>query len=162
MRLPRGTPEICSLVGAIGSTLVAYELELCFVDYGEAPFPMQTTSLRTGRTVQLQDTSQVSARRVLRLDGRPQAIAAHRNPRWTRTRIEAIDVRTGDVTVLLPGLRNRHNEWLGLSDQVLPGSWVLIEPWGVDPDRDAKLRTAVFNVRTRQLIELPLGTAGWS
>jgi hypothetical protein len=161
MRLPRGTPSICSLIGAIGTILVAYELELCFVDYGGAPFPMQTTSLVTGRTRPLQDRSQVGAGRVLWLDGRPVAIAAHRSRTWSRTRIESIDLRTGKVTTLVPAMRNEEDAWLRVSQQVLPGSWVLIEPWGIDPDQDATLTARLLDTETGRLIELPPGTAGW-
>ena len=53
-----------------------------------------------------------------------------------------------------------HEAWLRVSDQLLPVPWVLIEPWG-DSTAMSETPSRLLNVLTGEVIELPLGTAGW-
>ena len=52
--------------------------------------------------------------------------------------------------------------WLGVSSQVMPGAWVLVEPWGIETTGSTSLTSRLVNIRTGEVIELPLGTSGWS
>jgi len=162
--LAADAPELCAVVGATDRWLLAYDEDMCHVDGGEMPFPSRVVSLLDGSSRLLTDEPQVAFSRVLVIDGRPVGIADHRSQDWTTTSIERFDLESGVRTTVLDGVRNLdgvRREWLGVSAQVLPAPWVLIEPWGVGADEMALLAASVLNVVTGERIELPAGTAGW-
>jgi hypothetical protein len=165
MTLPAGTPELCSLVGATDQWLVVYDKAMCSADTGDAPFPLRGISLANGQSFRITDASQVIAHRVLVIDGRAVVVAGHRSTDWSTTDVETWDVRTGSSEVLVRGLANGPDGtlgWIGVSAQQLPVPWVLLEPWGIDPTGPSTLPTRLLDVATGRLIELPLGTAGWT
>jgi hypothetical protein len=165
VRLPAGTPELCSVVGATDQWLVVYDEEMCTADTGDAPFPLRGISLASGQSFRITDVSQVMASRVMVEDGRAVVVASHRSQDWSTSDIEIYDVRTGAMRVLVTGLPNEPDGtlgWMGVSSQQLPSPWVLVEPWGIDPTGPSTLPARLLNVTTGRVIELPLGTAGWS
>jgi hypothetical protein len=162
MTLAAGTPELCSLVGATDAWLIAYEEEVCYADGDEFPLPWRAISLADGTSHRITDAPQVGASRVVLVNGRPVAIASHRSADWTTTDVEAYDVETGTMRVLVGGLANDPDGnlgWLRVSAQVLPDPWVLVEPWG-EATAAGMLPARLLNVVTGEVIELPLGTAG--
>lgn len=164
MRLPRGTPELCNLIGATAAWLVTSDEDVCYADVDRAPMPWRQTSLIDGGSHLISDAPQVSIGRVMVVDGRTLAIAAHRSRDWTRTDIRAYDLEGGGYETIVDGLDNHtggeHEAWLRVSDQLLPVPWVLIEPWG-DSTAMSETPSRLLNVLTGEVIELPLGTAGW-
>jgi hypothetical protein len=163
VRLAAGTPGLCSLVAATDAWLVASDEDLCSVDTGEAPFPWRVISLSDGHSRLITDESQVAIGRVLAIDGHPVAVAGHRTPDWSKTSVETYRLPRGPADVVVAGLANAPDDaaWLGVSGQVMPGSWVLIEPWGVETTVASPLTARLLDVATGRQIELPLGTAGW-
>jgi hypothetical protein len=165
MTLPAGTPELCSVVGATDLWLVVYDKAMCAADTAAAPFPLRGISLASGQSFRITDASQVIAHRVLVIDGRAVVVAGHRSADWSTTDVEAWDVLTGASEVVVRGLASSPDGalgWIGVSSQQLPAPWVLLEPWGIDPSGPSMLPTRLLNVATGDLVELPLGMAGWT
>ena len=137
------------------------------LDVAEAPFPWRSIALGDGASRLLTDRSQVGIARVLRSAARrsPSPVvdpAVGPRPTSRRTRSPS-----GKRHVIVEGLDNdadadAYGGWLGVSSQVMPGAWVLVEPWGIETTGAASLTSRLVNVRTGEVIELPLGTSGWS
>ena len=70
--------------------------------------PWRQTSLIDGGSHLISDAPQVSIGRVMVVDGRTLAIAAHRSRDWTRTDIRAYDLEGGGYETIVDGLDNAH------------------------------------------------------
>ncbi len=166
-RLPAGTPEVCDLAGATDDWVVASDEDLCSLDAAEAPFPWRSIALGDGANRPLTDRSQVGIARVLKLGGDTVAVAGRRSGDWSTTDIETYDAPSGKRHIIVKGLDNDADAddsggWLGVSSQLMPGAWVLVEPWGIETTGSTSLTSRLVNIRTGEVIELPLGTSGWS
>jgi hypothetical protein len=165
-RMPPGTAEVCDLAGATDDWLVASDEDLCYLDVAEAPFPWRSIALGDGASRPLTDRSQVGIARLLKLGGNTVAVADRRSGDWSTTDVETYDVPSGKRHVIVERLDNDADAddssgWLGVSPQVMPGSWVLIEPRGIETTDASPLTSRLLDVATGRQIELPLGTAGW-
>ena len=164
--LPRGTPKVCSAIGASRQWLVVYDLDGCFVDTGDGAMPIRAISRAEG-TSHVVDGTHLLARRVVELDGATLVVASERGPDWSTTDIVTIEVASRARqrhARSLPNLHDGSEGWLGVSPISLPGSWVLVEPWGVEPGgtSDGIVPAArLLDLATNDLIELLPNTFGW-
>jgi hypothetical protein len=163
MSLPKGTPIVCSIVGATRDWLVVYDDATCFGDTGESPMPLRAIDLRDGKSGLL-GTEHVLAGRVVDVGDQAHILAAGARAQPT-TDILSISIEGGSRELLVRGLANAGDPvsgFLAISHERLIDPWVLIAPSVDSTATTSPPNAQLLNVETKELIELPPGTSGWN
>jgi hypothetical protein len=159
--LPGHPPIVCSIVGATSDWLVVSDDDACWADTSEAALPYRAIR-RSDGTSHLITDDHVGAERVIPFGGRTYLVAADPAFAGATVSIVTYDVESGRKAVQLRGLlASPEEQTVAVSDVVLPGAWVLLEPWFVDAPSLPQIPARLLDLSTGTLIELPLGTFGW-
>jgi hypothetical protein len=90
--------------------------------------------------------------------------AAIRSLDWKVSEVVAYELETGIRRTVLSGLSNGDGDqgWVGVSPEVLPDGWVLVEWWGVEDTASPSVGGYLLNIETGEVITLAPGTVGWT
>jgi hypothetical protein len=159
--LPGKPPGLCQLIGATREWLVVQDGDACFADYSEAPLPVRAIRRADGASHLVTD-DHVQIGRVVDVGARTWLIGADRIFAGSDVGIVRYDAATGKKDVLVPTLPAAANDQTYIvSRAVLPGSWVLLQPWFVEVGSIPAVPARLYDAATGQAIELPIGTFGW-
>jgi hypothetical protein len=161
--LPKATPIVCRIVGATDRWLVVLDDSVCFIDTGDAPMPLRAIDRRDGSSHIVTNEFLLSDR-VVEFEGGTYVVSSLRSRDWSTSAIVTVDVESGGRVVHARGLSNPQPDlgpWLGVSATVLPGSWVLVAPWGGETTDDSEPQPArLLDLSTDEIVVLPAGTFG--
>jgi hypothetical protein len=159
-------PKLCTIVGATGDRLIAYDDARCHVDTGDGDFPLRTIDLATGASSLLSTRPQLQVARSVTVDGTDLLVATHRSGDGSTSDVVTLDARTGAQRAIITGLSNDHPDvdgWFGVAPQALPGAWVLVQRGGAGGiDTPGARGGWLVDLASGRTIELPSGTVGWS
>ena len=155
-------PIVCSIVGATRDWLVVQDDAACTADTGDAPLPVRAIR-RSDGTSHLVTDDHVDVGRVVESDGRTVLAAADPILAGATVNIDLYEIGSGTKTVVVRGLAPSPSEQaIRVSRAVLPGTWILLEPWFVESTALPEIPARLLDLSTGQVIELPFGSFGWT
>ena len=156
-------PGLCWLGAASDKLAVVFDADSC-TDNGDAPRPSHAVSLEDGTATALPARTGISIRRVVSIGGRSIGIVTQ--PAGSGGfAVGTIDLTSQDeATLILNVPISADTGWPAIvpSTGILPGSWILLEPFAPDSGTTiAPPPAALLDARSGASIVLPDGTSGW-
>ncbi len=160
--LPGHPPIVCGIVGVTRDWLVVQDDAACWADTGDAPLPVRAIRRSDGVSHLVTD-DHVGVGRVIETGGRTILVGADPILAGATVNVVEYEVGSGARSIALRGLLpSPSDQSILVSPTALPGSWVLLEPWFVEATALPAIPARLLDLASGQVIELPIGTFGWT